>query len=177
MQLLSGGQDCSFRSFHATRDSQSRELSQGSLESIEAPCLKISDLKLSRSWILTVVNSVTEIGRTLLAVAKYSKAYTWSFKNKSLEPLILEPSGSNNDSSFAHMEFSISKRYQKGKRKRGNYARADLNSNDGYHDRIVSVALTTWELWCGRHGWGYIYRFSMQSGLQRGRYPVMVQRI
>ena len=28
-----------------------------------------------------------------------------------------------------------------------------------------------WELWFGRHGWGYIYRFSMQSGLQRGHYP------
>ena len=171
LQILSGGQDCSFRSFHATRDSQSRELSQGPLESISnRHSKKISDLKLPPIVDFDCCELRNSDWANIISChEKTSSAYTWSFKKKTLESLVLQPGGGNGSSTSGHVEFGISK---KAKRKRGTFARANLDSRDGYNDRIVSVALTV----CGNYGLvgtviGYIYRFSMQSGLQRGRYP------
>jgi len=145
--LAGGGSDRALRSFHAVRDCQSRELSQGKLLA-KAKKLHIRPSELKLSPIVAMANAETR-GRDwcdiVTAHERDACVYVWSSEKHKLGPHELKQPGwkvntmsSEQDPLFFAVSVAISVC--------GNYALVGTNG-------------------------GSIFKYNIQSGLPRGAYP------
>ena len=166
LQILSAGQDSTFRVFHATRDAQSCELSQGSLQKVAHTTQRnIQSMKLSpiRSFAASEVRG-GDFANIVTCHENDVSAYTWSFKKKTMSDFALTPPEDGNTGNF--VDYHAVK-----KRKRGTFVQKNLGSILP-KSKTSAVTLSA----CGNFALlgscnGEIYKFSMQSGMPRGRYP------
>eukprot|EP00501_MAST-03F_sp_TOSAG23-6_P000616 GSMAST32.ASY1.ANO1.637.1 assembled CDS len=92
-QILSGGDDCSFRVFHTARQEQSTELSQGKLLS-KARQLKVSVESLKLPPIINFASSETrsrQWANIITCHRDHPTAHVWSFDKRSIGKHILTP--------------------------------------------------------------------------------------
>ena len=175
-QILSAGRDRAFRMFHAIRDCQSREMSQGHVvKRARKLHVNASDLKLPH-----VVDFATAEVRArdwcdiITCHANDPNAYTWHFKKRAIGKLVLTPPASALRSRRGKQyDFKTRTKSDRHRFMRGRLEVVKGSDHDESLPRATAVTISA----CGNFGivgnsHGGINRYNMQSGMLRGQYPM-----
>ena len=176
-QILSAGRDRAFRVFHAIRDAQSRELSQGHVaKRARKMYVQASELKLPHCiGFATADVRARDWCDIITCHANDPNAYTWHFKKRAIGKLVLTPpAAATKGRRGKAYDYKTRTKSDRHKVTRGTLHRikGDATDHDEALPRATAVAISA----CGNFGvvgndQGGIYRYNMQSGMLRGSYP------
>ena len=155
LQLLSAGADRSLRSFHATRDAQSAELSQGPLlKKARRMKVRVETLRLPPVTAMASCEARERDGAWANVVTAHERSasvHTWSFGRKSASRHVLrQPHWPRDDDQSAAAS-----------RDPGSVATSVCISPDGEFCAVGTAG-------------GVIYKYNLQSGQPRGAFPAGV---